>query len=100
MTSVRLEVVPWLSRYFHPERCGRAILEKEVADGTTVRDLLEELASQNPDLTEVLFDTERGRLAGHIAVVLNDRFLELSGGLDTTLKSGDTIRLMPGFSGG
>ena len=100
MTSVRLEIMPWLSRYFHPERYGRAIVEKEVADGTTVRGLLEEMASQNPELREVLFDTERDRLAGHIALVLNDRFLELAGGLDTTLKPGDTIRLMPGFSGG
>ncbi len=100
MTSVRLEVMPWLSRYFHPERYGRAIVEEEVADGTTVRDLLEEVASRNRELREAFFDTDRGRLAGHIAIVLNGRLLELSGGLDTTLKPGETIRRMPGFSGG
>ena len=100
MTSVRPEIKPWLSRCFHPEWYGRAIVEKEVADGTTVRDLLEEIASWNRELREVHFDTERDRLAGHIALVLNARFLELSGERNTRPNPGDTMRLMSGFSGG
>ena len=52
------------------------------------------------EVRKVLFEADTGRLAGYIALVLNGRFVELSGGLDTELKSGDTLRLMPGFSGG
>jgi len=39
-------------------------------------------------------------LAGHISLILNGTFLELSGGLEARLKPGDTVRLMLGFSGG
>ena len=100
MGSVRLEIMPWLSRYFAAERPGRVILEREVSDGATVRDLLEEIASQNEEFKEVLFDARSQRLAGHISLILNGRFLELAGGLETQLMPGDTLRLMPGFSGG
>ena len=100
MSSVRLEVMPWLSRYFGAERSGQVVLEREVSDGATVRDLLEEIASQNQEFNEVLFDAKTGSLAGHISVILNGRFLELAGGLEAKLRPGDTIRLMPAFSGG
>lgn len=100
MSSVHLEIMPWLNRYFHAERYGRVVMEKEVRDGATVRDLLEQITSQNQEFKRVLFDAKTGRLAGYIAVILNGRFLELAGGLETKLKDGDTIRVMPGFSGG
>ena len=100
MSRVHLEVMPWLSRYLDAERYGRVVLEREVSDEATVRDLLEEMTSQNHEFKKVLFNAKTGRLAGYIAVILNGRFLELTGGLETKLKAGDTIRVMPGFSGG
>jgi len=100
MNSVRVEILPWLSQRFDPESVGQVILEREVRDGTTVRDILEEIALQNQEFKEILFDARTGRLAGYIGLILNGRYLELAGGLDTRLKPGDTIRLMPGFSGG
>jgi molybdopterin converting factor small subunit len=100
MSSVCLEVMPWLSHYLAAERSGRVILEREIDDGTTVKDLLEDIASQNQAFKEVLFDAKTGRLAGHISLILNGRFLELAGGLEAKLRPGDIIRLMPGFSGG
>jgi len=100
MGSVRLEIMPGLSRYFATERLGRLVLEKEVSDSATVRDLLEEIASQNREFKEALFNARTGNLAGHISLILNGTFLELSGGLEARLKPGDTVRLMLGFSGG
>ena len=100
MSSVHLEILPWLSRYFAPERSGRVILEMELGDGTTVRDLLEELAAQDQEFRQVLFNPNTGRLAGHIALILNGRLVELAGGLEAKLRPGDTVQLMPGFSGG
>ena len=100
MGSVKIEIMPWLSRYFAPGRYGRVTMERDVDEGATIRDLLEEIISDNREVREVLFEAGTGRLAGYIALVLNGRFVELSGGLDTELKPGDTLRLMPGFSGG
>jgi molybdopterin converting factor small subunit len=92
--------MPGLIRYFDETSVGRLVLEREVSDGATVRDLLEEIASQNREFKEALFNTRTGNMAGHISLILNGRFLELSGGLAAKLKPGDTIRLMLAFSGG
>jgi molybdopterin synthase sulfur carrier subunit len=100
MSCVRLEVMPWLGRYFDAERLGAVILEKDVVDGTTVGDLMKEMASQNEEFGRVLFDERSGRLAPHIRVILNGRVLELAGGLEAKLKDGDTIRLVAGIGGG
>lgn len=100
MSRVRLEVMPWLSRYFAAERSGRVVLAREVSDGATVGDLLEEIASQSQELKDLLFDAQTGRVAGHISLILNGRFLELSGGLEAKLKDRDTLRLMAGIGGG
>ena len=100
MSTVRLEIMPWLSRYFATEHSGRVVLETEVSDGATVRDLLEEFTSHNQEFGEVLFDAETGRVLAHISLVLNGRLLELAGGLEGELRPGDTVRLVPGFSGG
>ena len=100
MSSVQVEIMPWLSRYFVAGQSGRAVLEREVSDGTTVRELLEDISSQSQEFREMIFDARSGRLAGHVSIILNGRFLELAGGLEARLRSGDIIRLMPGFSGG
>jgi molybdopterin converting factor small subunit len=100
MSRVQVEIMPWLSRYFAAEHYEHVVLEREVRDGATVRDLLDELAAQNQEFKEVLFDAKTGRLAGHVGLILNGRFLELTGGIETRLQPGDTLRLMPGYSGG
>lgn len=100
MSSVQVEVLPWLSRYFASEDHGEVVLEKELHEGATVRDILEEMTAHNQEFREVLFDPKTGKLAGHVGLILNGRFLELAGGLDSKLKSGDTLQLMPGFTGG
>ena len=100
MGNVRVEIMPGLSRYFAAEQMGRLVLEREVRDSATVRDLLEEIASRNREFAEALFNARTGNLASHISLILNGRFLELSGGLEVKLKPGDTLRLMLAFSGG
>ena len=100
MGTVRLEIMPGLSRYFAAGFSGLLVLEREVSEGATVRDLLDEITSRNTEYKNGPFNVRTGKLAGHLSVILNGRFLELSGGLEAKLKPGDTIRLMLGFSGG
>ena len=98
--GVRVELMSWLSRYFGAERSGSVVIEREVADGATVKDLLEELSSDNEEFRDILFDSSTGRLGGYMTVALNGRLLELAGGLETKLKPGDTILLMAAIAGG
>ncbi len=100
MEGVRLEIFPWLSRYLGEADDRRAVLDHEVGEGTTVGDVLTELASRNEAFGAVLFDGCSGRLAGHISVILNGHFLEVKGGLEAPVRSGDTVRIFPGYSGG
>jgi len=100
MSTVRLEVMPWLSRYLAGQGTGRVILERKVGNETTIRNLLEELTSENCELGPVLFDATTGQLGGHICLILNGRLVELAGGMETKLRPGDTVLLMPGISGG
>ena len=100
MSTVRVELMSWLSRYFGAERRGSVVLEKEMANGATVKDLLEELSSDNQEFRDILFDSSTGRPGGYMTIILNGRLLELAGGLETKLKSGDTILLMAALAGG
>ena len=99
-SSVRVEVMSWLGRYFGAERRGHVVLEREMADGATVKDLLEEISSHNQEFRDVLFDSSTGRPGRYMTIVLNGRLLELAGGLETRLKPGDTILLMAALAGG
>jgi len=99
-SAVRVELMSWLSRYFGAERSGSLVIEREVTDGATVKDLLEELSSDNQELRDILFDSNTGRPGGHMTIALNGRLLQLAGGLETKLKPGDTIVLMAALVGG
>ena len=98
--GVRVEVMSWLRRYFDAEGSERVVMEKWVPDGMSVRELVEEIAARNRALGELLFDPETGRWTGHVSLILNGRFLELSGGLEARLRDGDVLRVMPVFAGG
>ncbi len=100
MPRVRLEVIPWLTTAFGATGPGRLVREEEVDPGATVRDLFDRLASQYQGFAELVFDRDSRQLTGLVSVIFNDRILELQGGLDTTFADGDTIILLPAYSGG
>ena len=99
MSTIRLEILPWLSRSFDMEGSTRVILDREVPEGATVRDVLELLAVERPAFGHALYDPE-GRVAVYVSIILNDRLYELAGGLQAEVREGDVVRLLPAFSGG
>ena len=100
MPRVKPEVLPWLTVAFGAKGPGHLVIEEEVDLGATVRDLFDRLAFQYQGFAELVFDRDRRQLTGLVSVILNDRILELQGGLDTTFADGDTIILLPAYSGG
>ena len=48
----------------------------------------------------LLFDAQAQVLPEHVEVVLNDRVLDLQGGLDAVLQPGDTLTFLPAHAGG
>ncbi|MBI4311363.1 MAG: MoaD/ThiS family protein [Chloroflexi bacterium] len=100
MPTVRLEVLPWLTRTFGATGPGRLVREEEVAPGATVRDLFERLAGQHQGFAELVFDQNSRELSGLVCAILNDTLLDIQGGLDVAFADGDTILIVPAFSGG
>ncbi len=67
--------------------------------GTRVREALDSLLAQYPSVGERLFDAQ-GQLKPHLNVFLNNEDIRFLDGLDTALREGDTVVLLPALAGG
>ena len=100
MATIRLEVVSWLTRVFDKEQRVRLKWEQAVEQGTTVRDLFQRLAGTYPEFGELVYDPRSQELTGMVSIIFNDRVLELTDGLDSEIRDGDSIVLLPAYAGG
>jgi len=75
---------------------GQARVE---ADGATLRELLEDLEGRYPGITKNVV-TDDGGLHRFINVYVNDEDVRYLGSLETELKDGDMISILPAVAGG
>jgi sulfur-carrier protein len=74
--------------------------EKEVAaEGASVGEVLNALATAHPQTQSQLFSTE-GELNRYVNVYLNDEDVRVLDGLRTAVGEGDTLVLLPAMAGG
>lgn len=97
---ITIEVIPWLTDYLDPKPSGRASWDEDVSPGATVRDALLQLFSTRTKLAAVSYDRQTADLTSVVNLALNDRLLELVGGLDAALAEGDRLTLIPAYAGG
>jgi MoaD family protein len=69
------------------------------ADGDTLRDLLTNLESKYPGITKNIVN-EDGGLHRFINVYVNDEDVRYLGSLETPIKDGDTVSILPAVAGG
>jgi sulfur-carrier protein len=69
------------------------------AEGETVADLLTDLDSRYPGIRARLV-TEEGGLHRFVNVYVNDEDVRFTGSLDTVLKDGDSVTILPAVAGG
>ena len=67
--------------------------------GATVREVLGTLSEQFPELGQRLFKAE-GELNGFINIYLNDEDIRFMSDLDTAVKPGDSVSIIPAIAGG
>jgi sulfur-carrier protein len=73
--------------------------EKAVAgDGGTLADVLVDVDSRHPGLRDRIVD-EKG-LRRFVNVYVNDEDVRFMGGLETAVKDGDTVTVLPAVAGG
>ncbi len=66
--------------------------------GTTVKELLDNLGAKFPAVTGRLF--ENGQVRRFVNVYLNDEDIRYLDNLDTPVKDGDTVSIIPAVAGG
>ncbi len=81
---------------------GKPLLEMEVAEGTTVGELLVHLVeAHGPKLERELIDSENGRIKSSYAILINGKIsTQFPEGLHLSLKDGDIISIMIISAGG
>ena len=74
--------------------------EKQLsAEGSSVGEILREVASRHPDTESQLF-TADGELNRYVNVYLNDEDVRVLEGLETQVSESDTLVILPAMAGG
>ena len=77
--------------------------EKAVpGEGATLSEVIEHLESNHPGIKERLVDGTEGQgdLRRFVNVYVNDEDVRFTGGLDTAVKDGDQVVVLPAVAGG
>ena len=98
--TVRVEIVPWLTQHFGTAGASHLILEEEVAGAKSLGDFLTSLARKYPAIGTVILDLGAGQLFEHVSVVHNGTVLGSAAVLEERVEAGDSLVLLPAFSGG
>jgi len=76
------------------------ILEKEIGEETTIGELLAHLAVSYTNFRKVVFNPDTGKVSDQVNVVLNNNLLQFPEVTDTELNDGDSVIILPVYSGG
>jgi molybdopterin converting factor small subunit len=68
------------------------------AAGPTIQAALDDLGRQFPGITERLFD--KGQLRRFVNIYLNDEDIRYLDGMNTAVKDGDELAIIPAVAGG
>lgn len=98
--TVEVEVVPWLTRFFGTDNGRRIKLQRDLRPGETVEAFLRRLGQDYPELGQALWDPQTGELGEHIEIVINDAVLGIDQQVDTPLRPGERVTLVPAYIGG
>lgn len=70
-----------------------------VAEGQSVRQVIEDVGRRYPRFGDGLFEPD-GQLRQFVNIYLNDEDIRYLGQLDTAVRSGDTVSILPAIAGG
>ena len=100
MGKVQLKIPPFFAYIMDPSASDWFVLEKEIGKETTIRDFLTDLASNNSEFRDVVFNPDEGTVCDQIDIVINQKLLDVPREMDTKLSDGDVVILLPVYAGG
>ncbi len=100
MGKVQLKITPSLASVLRNQRSDSLILEKEIGEGTTMGDLLADLAPSYNNFRNTVFDPDTGEISEQVMIILNDSLLQFPDVAEAKLNNGDRVMLALVFVGG
>ena len=97
-STVTVELTSWVTRFVGGDGVGHKVFEEPHRPGATVRSILEGLGARYPELAAHLWNGSE--LGEHFELVVNDAVLGIDHSIDSEVKPGDRIDLLPQFTGG
>ena len=79
---------------------GKNQLIVNIQDGNTLRDLMDKLGKNMPELLKIFGEQKFGNSNSNSLVLVNGREISVLNGLDTKLMSGDEVVFIPVVHGG
>lgn len=101
MNTIIVELLPWISGTLDERGSSdNLVFKRELEEGQTVADLLIDFAKKNPRFQHSVFDIKLHQLNESVCLLVNGNLIDLAGGLETILKEGDSVVLVPFIQGG
>ena len=83
------------------EVIGQRLTEIDLAHGSTVEDFLTYMKERWGDkLSARLFEPESGAVLPYVRIMVNGQTIQFLEGMETPLKEGDEVLILPHVSGG
>lgn len=79
-----------------PATAGEKVVQ---AEGSSIRQIFDDLVQRYPAFGQSLFD-EQGQLRQFVNVYVNDEDIRYLGKLEATVRTGDTVSILPAVAGG
>ena len=98
--QVQVKVLPWFSEIIVPGQRTQVEVETELPPGSVLRSLLAGLAARYARFDQAIYEPQSDALRETVIVTHNERLVSPAAALDLELKNGDTVALLPAYSGG
>jgi molybdopterin converting factor small subunit len=101
--NITIEAWSLASELFGGDKRKNYVLKMDVAENSTLEDLIGSLSKNYPALDRALVKTDKNELLGtsmYVSVILNDQLINSTKGYQVKLQDGDRVLFVQGFSGG
>lgn len=97
---VEVRILPWFSHFLLPGQHSSLVLEEDLPPGSSLRLLLARLATRYARFDEAIREPQSGVLREVVVVTHNGRLVSPAAALDLELQNGDSVALIPAYTGG
>lgn len=100
MGKVQLKFPASFTNMLNVEGSDLVTVEKEIGEEATISEIFTGLAYSYTDFRKAVFDPDTGKVGDEVNIFLNKNLLQFPTGTETKLNNGDSILILPVYSGG